>query len=97
LQWLYYWDHNHTQRLPADEVQWLADTPDVRFHMDYTWHEVHCLFYWRKEHRFRFNGKTLDPRSDSEEHIIHCGDIWGRKVTYGKGTISGVVLDTNHE
>lgn len=65
--------------------------------MDYSWHEVHCLFYWRKEHRFRFNGKILDPRSDSEEHIKHCGKVWGRKATYGTGTVSGVVFDTNSE
>lgn len=97
LQWLYFKDTHHTIPISVEEIQWLGDTPDERFHMDYSWHEVHCLFYWRKEHRFRLNGKTLDPRSDTEEHIKHCGMVWARKATYGTGTVSGVVFDTNHE
>lgn len=96
-QWLYWKDTHHTIPLAPEDVQWLGDIPDARFHMDYSWHEVHCLFYWRKEHRFRYNGKTLDPRSDSEEHIKHCGDIWARKAHYGMGTVSAVVFDTNSE
>ncbi|KAI0159056.1 hypothetical protein BJ166DRAFT_529259 [Pestalotiopsis sp. NC0098] len=81
--WLYFKDTHHTIPISVEEIQWLGDTPDERFHMDYSWHEVHCLFYWRKEHRFRLNGKTLDPRSDTEEHIKHCGMVWARKATYG--------------
>ncbi|KUJ23686.1 uncharacterized protein LY89DRAFT_679028 [Mollisia scopiformis] len=95
--WLYWKDKARTIPITPEEIQWMGDTPDARFHMDYSWHEVHCLFYWRKEHRFRFNGKILDPRSDSEEHILHCGDVWGRKVPYGMGTVSGVRFDTNTE
>ena len=96
-QWLYWKDKHHTIPITLEEIQYLGDFPDQRFHMDYRWHEVHCLFYWRKEHRFRYNGKTLDPRSDSEEHIEHCGMVWDRKLTYGTGTVSGVVFDTNSE
>jgi len=81
--WLYWRDTHHTIPITPEEIQYLGDTPGARFHMDYSWHEVHCLFYWRKEHRFRFNGKILDPRSDSEEHIKHCGAVWDRKATYG--------------
>lgn len=75
----------------------IGNIPGARFHVDYSWHEVCCLYYWRKEHRFRFNGEILDPKSDSQEHIKHCGMVWGRKITCGTGTVSSVVFDTNAE
>ncbi|OJJ42284.1 hypothetical protein ASPZODRAFT_147589 [Penicilliopsis zonata CBS 506.65] len=92
--WLYYKDTHHTEPMTVEEVAALGDQPEARFHMTGQWHKVHCLFYWRKEHRFRFNGKTVEPRSDTEAHIHHCGQIFMGE-TYG--TVSGVVFNTNEE
>jgi len=92
--WLYYADTHHTIEVSLEEIALMADDPESRFHMSAQWHRIHCIFYWRKEHRFRFNGKMVEPRSDTEEHIHHCGQIFLGK---GYGTISGVVLNTDHE
>jgi len=94
--WTYWADTAHTQPLTLDEVALLADTPERRFHMSNHWHVVHCIFYWRKEHRFRFtNGqKIVEPRSDSEHHIKHCGEMF---LGHEYGTISGVALNTDEE
>jgi len=93
-QWIYYADTRHTIQLSLEEIALMADDPEARFHMSAHWHKIHCIFYWRKEHRFRFNEKMVEPRSDSEEHIHHCGEIFLGK---GYGTISGVVLNTDQE
>jgi hypothetical protein len=44
-QWLYWKDTRHTIPITPEEIRWVDDTPGARFHMDYSWHEVHCLFY----------------------------------------------------
>jgi hypothetical protein len=91
--WQYWADTKHTQPMSLEEVGALADHPDQLFHMDNEWHVIHCIFYWRKEHRARFNGKIVEPRSDNEGHIKHCGHIF-KHGAYG--TVAGVPLNTDH-
>lgn len=91
--WTYWADTKHTQVVGLDEIAAMADDPARRFHMSSHWHVVHCIFYWRKEHRARFNGKMVEPRSDNEKHIKHCGKIF-LNPTYG--TVAGVALNTDH-
>lgn len=91
--WEYWADTKHTQPMSLEEIAALADTPGSKFHMSNHWHTVHCIFYWRKEYRARFNGKIVEPRSDNEGHIKHCGNIF-LKGAYG--TIAGVSLNTDH-
>jgi hypothetical protein len=90
--WIYYSDTNHTIEIDVSEVAAMADDSSKRAHMDKDWHQTHCLFYWLKLHRTRTTGKMIEPRSDTEAHIRHCGMVF-RKPGYG--TISGVALDTN--
>lgn len=94
-EWQYWADTKHTQLLTLDEVAALADQPGAKFHMSNHWHAVHCIFYWRKEHRASLSGghKIVEPRSDNEGHIKHCGDIF-LKGAYG--TVAGVSLNTDH-
>jgi hypothetical protein len=90
--WLYWADGKRKQSLTVDEVAALADTPDERFYATQRWHVMHCLFYWRKEHRFRFMpGKTLEGRTDGEHHIKHCSDVI-LNPTFGSRI--GVVLNS---
>ncbi|KAG5979806.1 hypothetical protein E4U55_004743 [Claviceps digitariae] len=91
-QWTYWRDQARTQEIRLDELAMMGDDPHFRFYMTGRWHVVHCIFYWRKEHRARFNGKVVEPRSDSEGHIKHCG-----KVILGPEyeTIAGVELNTD--
>lgn len=92
--WTYWADTHHTQILSLEKIGAMADHPDEKFHMSYHWHVVHRIFCWRKEHRARFNpGKIVEPRSDSEGHIKHCGDLI-LNPTYG--TVAGVALNTDH-
>ena len=91
--WEYWADTKHTQPMSLEEIAALADHPGQKFHMDNEWHVIHCIFYWRKEHRARFNGKIVEPRSDNEGHIEHCGHIF-KHGAYG--TVAGVPLNTDH-
>lgn len=90
--WLYYADTAHTIEVNVAEVAAMGNDPSKRVHMDKDWHQTHCFFYWLKLHRSRFNGKIVEPRSDTEGHIRHCGMVFREP---GYGTISGVALDTN--
>lgn len=92
--WIYYADRERTIQIDSDEVAALADHPEALVHMSVQWHTIHCIFYWRKQFRTRFNGKIVEPRSDSEHHIKHCGEIF---LSGGSGTKSGVALNTNME
>ena len=91
-RWIYWADSNHTQEVNLEEIAAMADDPSARFHMSYDWHVTHCIFYWRKQYRSRFNGKTVEPRDDSEEHILHCGKVIASKSW---GTVAGVALNTD--
>ena len=90
--WIYWADSNHTQEVSLEEVAAMADDPSARFHMSYDWHVTHCIFYWRKQYRSRFNGNIVEPRDDNEEHILHCGKVITNEVW---GTVAGVALNTN--
>lgn len=92
--WIYYADRERTLPMDVNEVAALADRPEALVHMSIQWHTLHCIFYWRKQFRARFNGKIVEPRSDSEHHIRHCGEIF---LSPGSGTKSGVALVTNDE
>ena len=90
--WIYYADTEHTIELDVSEVAAMGDDPSLRAHMDKDWHQIHCFYYWLKLHRTRKNGKIIEPRSDTEGHIRHCGMVFREP---GYGTISGVALNTN--
>ena len=90
--WIYWADSNHTEVVSVEEIAAMADNSSARFHMSYDWHVYHCIFYWRKQYRSRFNGITVEPRDDSEEHILHCGKVITNKVW---GTVAGVALNTD--
>ncbi|KAI3546925.1 hypothetical protein CABS01_01157 [Colletotrichum abscissum] len=92
-QWTYWADTAHTQEISVEEIAKMADNQEeMRFHMSGHWHVLHCIFYWRKEYRARFNGKIVEPRSDNEKHIKHCGKIF---LDPGYGTVAGVALNTD--
>ncbi len=74
-QWLYWADKARTQPLSVDQVAELANDPRAIFYMSGHWHVIHCLFFWRMEHRSRFNGKFVEGRSDTEKHILHCMQV----------------------
>ena len=90
--WIYWADSNHTEVVSLEEIAAMADNSSARFHMSYDWHVYHCIFYWQKQYRSRFNGITVEPRDDSEEHISHCGMVITNKVW---GTVAGVALNTD--
>lgn len=90
--WVYYADTAHTIEVDVSEVAAMGDDPSKRVHMDNDWHQIHCIYYWLKLHRSRSNGKIVEPRSDTEGHIRHCGMVFQGPPF---GTISGVALDTN--
>ncbi|KAG5952005.1 hypothetical protein E4U53_001819 [Claviceps sorghi] len=91
-RWTYWRDSAHTQEISLDELAEMGDDRKFRFYMTRRWHVVHCMFYWRKEHRARFNGKMVEPRSDNEGHINHCSKvILGRNYS----TVAGVELNTD--
>ena len=92
--WIYYADRERTIQIDPNEVAGLGDRPEALVHMSVQWHTIHCIFYWRKQFRTRSNGKIVEPRSDSEHHIKHCGQIF---LSPGSGTKSGVALNTNIE
>lgn len=94
-EWEYWADTNHTQQLTLEEVAATADYHHkLKIHMTRQWHVLHCIFYWRKEHRARFNGKKVEPRADTEGHIQHCSQVI---LDPGYGTVAGVVLNTDED
>ena len=93
-RWLYWADDNRTTELSAEEISLLADNPTDRFYTSWEWHVEHCFFYWRKLHRSRFTGVTLEKRFDSEGHIGHCKKLI---LNGGRGTLSGIGLNSDDE
>ncbi|KAH8811323.1 hypothetical protein F5884DRAFT_854680 [Xylogone sp. PMI_703] len=92
--WVYYADARHTIEVDPNEVAAMGDNSSARVHMNEHWHTIHCIFYWRKQFRTKLTGKIVEPRSDTEHHIKHCGEILQKP---GYGTVSGVALNTNEE
>lgn len=92
--WKYWLDLNHTKEITLDDLRTRGDDKDFRFYSTMDWHIVHCLFYWRKQFRARFNGVTVEPRYDSEEHLNHCGAMF--RIKSDLGVVSGVVLESDH-
>lgn len=92
--WVYYADTKHTVVVDRETVAAMGDDLTMRVHMNERWHAVHCVYYWMKLYRTRFTGKIVEPRSDTEGHIKHCGMVMADP---GYGTISGVALNTNEE
>ncbi|KAJ5709548.1 hypothetical protein N7493_009839 [Penicillium malachiteum] len=70
--WMYWAHKNRTGDLTLEEVSRYSDIQPEQYHMSHEWHIWHCLYLWKKEHRFKINGKYFDPRTDSEAHIHHC-------------------------
>jgi hypothetical protein len=90
-RWTYYSDANHTIEMDIEKIALMGGKPEFRFYMSRHWHVVHCIFYWRKQFRTRFNGKIVETRSDNEEHIEHCGKVILEEAW---GTEAGVALNT---
>lgn len=90
--WIYYADRNHTQELTMNEVMYMGDDPDARFHVTWKWHFVHCWMYWVKQFRSHTTGIVVEARYDSEAHIRHCAEVFENPVF---GTSSGVVLNAD--
>jgi hypothetical protein len=91
-KWTYWVDIEHAKEISIEDISKYANNQELRFYMTGEWHFYHCIYYWRKEHRARFNGKIVEPRSDSEEHIKHCGQIF---LEPGNHTVAGVALNTD--
>lgn len=92
--WTYWTDGNHTKEITVEEIAKAGDDPEFRFHMTGHWHIIHCIFYWRKEHRVPLQGKVVEGRSYSEAHSKHCGKIF---LNSGQDTIAGVAFNTDAE
>ncbi|CCT63687.1 uncharacterized protein FFB20_02861 [Fusarium fujikuroi] len=71
-KWPYYSDQNLTKGISVEELGPKADEPGFLFYSTGEWHMAHCLFYWKKQYRARFNNVTVEPRYDNERHIQHC-------------------------
>jgi hypothetical protein len=93
-KWTYWTDAAHTKEISVNEIAKMAGNEELRFHMTGHWHVIHCIFYWRKEHRARLNEKIVEPRSFSEKHVKHCGKII---LDPGRDTVAGVALNTDTE
>ncbi|KAI1336265.1 hypothetical protein F5Y15DRAFT_209274 [Xylariaceae sp. FL0016] len=91
-RWLYWADKQHTKPLTLEQIAEMGNDANATFHMSGQWHVVHCFFFWRKEHRSRFNGKFVEGRFDGEEHILHCQRMVLAPPMYTK---SGVTLDAD--
>ncbi|KAF2719732.1 hypothetical protein K431DRAFT_227965 [Polychaeton citri CBS 116435] len=92
--WVYYADTAHTIPVDAADVARMGDDPFARVRMDKNWHQIHCVFDWLKQFRSQTRGTIVEPRSNTESHIKHCGTVMREP---GYGTISGVALNTNAE
>ena len=90
--WLYYADRNRTQVLSMEEVMFMADIPDARFHVTWEWHVVHCWMYWVKQFRSQTTGVVMEPRYDNEAHIRHCAKVFQNPVY---GSSSSIALNTD--
>ncbi|KAG6039349.1 hypothetical protein E4U41_002849 [Claviceps citrina] len=90
--WTYWRDRERTREISLAELAEMGDDRSFRFYMTGRWHVVHCIFYWRKEHRARLTGRVVEPRSDGEGHIKHCG-----RVILGpdRDTVAGVELNAD--
>jgi hypothetical protein len=93
-KWTYWTDSSHTKEISIEDIAKMGGSQEFRFHMSGHWHVIHCIFYWRKEHRAHFNGKMVEPWSDSEKHIKHYGNIF---LDPGHDTVAGVALNTDDE
>ncbi|XDG04112.1 hypothetical protein ABKA04_003727 [Annulohypoxylon sp. FPYF3050] len=90
-EWTYWAEFRGSETITLEQISERADNKTFRIFMIPEWHVVHCLFYWRKEHRFRLNGKTLDPRFNTEEHIKHCISV----IRDGPGPGTEASVSTN--
>ncbi|KAH9985968.1 hypothetical protein F4779DRAFT_632463 [Xylariaceae sp. FL0662B] len=94
-RWAYYKDENLTQEISIEELGSKADDPWFAFYTTGEWHMAHCLFYWRKQFRARFNNVTVEPRYDNERHLLHCITVLlNPRALYSK-TASGVKLKSD--
>ncbi|KAH8807112.1 hypothetical protein F5884DRAFT_788559 [Xylogone sp. PMI_703] len=71
-EWKYWRDGNLSQEISLEELQTKGGDEDFHWFSSSEWHILHCLFYWRKQFRARYNHVTVEPRYDTEDHIIHC-------------------------
>lgn len=96
-EWGYYDHRNGSKELTVAEVAAYADRPSERYWTSFDWHLAHCIFYWRKQYRSRFNGLKVDSRHNTEGHIIHCGKMFFKQRPEGGGseivTHNGVALN----
>ncbi|KAF4334293.1 hypothetical protein FBEOM_11878 [Fusarium beomiforme] len=95
-KWPYYSDRNLTSKILAEDLGHKADEPGFLFYSTGEWHMAHCLFYWKKQFRARFNNITVEPRYDNERHIQHCITVLLQPRAL-KGVVqAGVELDSDY-
>ncbi|KAF1736524.1 hypothetical protein CRV24_002130 [Beauveria bassiana] len=75
-RWSYWKDINLTEELSVSELGDYADVSGFEYHTTQEWHFVHCIFYWRKQYRSRYNHIWVEPRYNSEHHINHCTGVF---------------------
>lgn len=92
--WIYWLNGNYTKEISVEEIAKAGDDYQFVFHITGHWHIIHCIFYWRKEHRARFTGKVVEGRLFSEAYSKHCGKIF---TNHGKDIIAGVAFNTDSE
>ncbi|KAF5024432.1 hypothetical protein F66182_3518 [Fusarium sp. NRRL 66182] len=95
-KWPYYSDLNFTKEIAAEDLGSKADEPGFLFYSTGEWHMAHCLFYWRKQYRSRFNNVTVEPRYDSDNHIQHCITVLLQPGALKGKVMAGVELDSDN-
>lgn len=76
--WTHHVDGDIEKTLSLKEVSELLDT-DGHYYSSFEWHINHCVFYWRKQWRASRLGHQVEPLYNTEEHIVHCGNLFLRR------------------
>lgn len=47
------------------------------------WHNLHCMFTWRRKFRVRLDAVNVEPWNNNEEHIHHYSEYIMQTVRWG--------------
>jgi len=73
--WDYFTNVRGTEKLNESQIDEYAVLGRTYF-TTREWHIAHCVFTWRKQFRARSTSKIVEPWSESEDHIMHCGNYF---------------------
>ena len=90
--WKYWANKNRTSEYTVEELAELPATNHNCFYLEPVWHWTHCFYYWKKQYRSRTTGLTVEPLSDSPEHLVHCEDLLLKQDTSIGLTVAAVGL-----